>query len=51
MEQVWDWSRPFLEEKQIQLILETELFIGNYNFLEPVLEKRCLIKDKLQAAT
>ncbi len=45
IEQVWDWSRPFLEKDQIQFILETELFIGNYNFLEPVLEQRCLIKD------
>lgn len=47
--QAWDWSRPFLEENQIRLILETELFVGNYNFLEPVLEQRCLMKDKSQA--
>lgn len=46
IEQAWDWSRPFLEENQIRLILETELFVGNYNFLDPVLEQRCLMKDK-----
>lgn len=46
IEQAWDWSRPILEENQIHLILETELFIGDYNFLEPFLEQRCLIKDK-----
>ncbi len=38
------WSRPYIEEQQIQLIIETELFVGNYHFTAPVLEQRCLIK-------
>lgn len=38
------WSRPYVERQQIQLIIETELFVGNYHFTAPVLEQRCLIE-------
>lgn len=44
--QVWDWSQPYLTEDQIQLILETELFVGDYHFLEPVLEQRCFLSNQ-----
>lgn len=43
--QVWDWCLPHLTEDQIQLIIETELFVGNYTFSRPVLEQRCLLKE------
>jgi len=42
IEQAWDWSLPFLKKEQIQLIIETELFVGNYRFSAPTLEQRCL---------
>ena len=41
---VWDWCLPCLkEEEQPELIIETELFMGNYAFSKPVLEQRCLL--------
>lgn len=43
--QVWDWSLPLVNKEQIQLIIETELFIGNYCFSAPALEQRCLLRD------
>ncbi len=43
MQQVWDWSRPFVSEDGIRLVIETELFVGNYRFSSPVLEQRCLL--------
>ncbi len=44
--QVWDWCRPYLSEEQIGLVIETELFVGDYSFLEPVLEQRCFLKEQ-----
>src|SRR5699024_8471660 len=44
IEQVWEWSKPIIEKEQIELIIETELFVGEYNFQKPVLEQRCLLK-------
>lgn len=41
--QAWTWSEPYLQKEQIQLILETELFIGNYCFPAPALEQQCLV--------
>ena len=38
------WSRPYVDEQQIRLMIETELFVGNYHFTSPVLEQRCLLK-------
>lgn len=46
MGQVWDWSKPFVTEDHIQLVLETELFVGNYRFSAPVLEQRCLLIER-----
>ena len=43
IEQVWDWSSPFAAKKDIRLVIETELFMGNYHFSAPLLEQRCLI--------
>lgn len=43
--QAWDWCQPHLSAEQIELIMETELFVGNYTFSKPVLEQRCLLKD------
>lgn len=43
IQQFWDWSRPFVSEDNIQLVIETELFVGNYHFSSPVLEQRCLL--------
>lgn len=42
--QVWTWSAPLVSEDSIQLVIETELFVGNYRFSAPVLEQRCLLK-------
>lgn len=42
---VWDWCLQHLTENQIKLIIETELFVGNYTFSKPVLEQRCLLID------
>lgn len=42
IEAVWDWCLSFVNEEQIQLIIETELFMGNYDFSAPVYEQRCL---------
>lgn len=43
--QVWDWCLPHVSEEQIELVIETELFVGNYAFSTPVLEQRCLLKE------
>jgi len=43
--QAWKWSSSVIAKEQIELIIETELFVGNYNFLGPVLEQRCLLKS------
>lgn len=43
--EAWKWSSSVIAKEQIELIIETELFVGNYNFLEPVLEQRCLLKN------
>lgn len=40
----WNWSKNIVEKEQIEFIIETELFIGNYNFTDPVLEQRCFLK-------
>lgn len=42
--QVWDWCLPHAAEHKIELIIETELFVGNYAFSKPALEQRCLLK-------
>lgn len=41
---VWDWCRSYVSEDDIELIMETELFVGNYTFSKPALEQRCLLK-------
>ncbi len=41
---VWDWCLPYVSEKEIELIIETELFVGNYSFSKPALEQRCFLK-------
>ena len=43
IQQAWDWCLPLMSKEQIRLIIETELFIGNYYFSAPVLEQRCLL--------
>ncbi len=43
LENVWKWCLPIVQEKQIQYVIETELFVGNYTFSNPVLEQRCLL--------
>ena len=42
--QVWDWCPPSLLESGTELVMETELFIGNYAFSKPALEQRILLK-------
>lgn len=42
--QVWDWCLPHVKEEEIELIIETELFMGNYAFSKPALEQRCFLK-------
>lgn len=41
--QALDWCLPYVPQEQIKLIIETELFVGNYAFSSPVLEQRCLL--------
>lgn len=41
--QVWNWCLPHVTEDEIELVIETELFVGNYTFSKPVLEQRCLL--------
>lgn len=43
--QAWDWSLPFVKKEQIQLVIEIELFVGNYHFSAPALEQRCLLQN------
>lgn len=43
MDQVWDWCLPYVKEEQIQLVVESELFVGDYYFPAPLLEQRCLV--------
>lgn len=42
--QVWNWSTDYISTEQIELILEVELFLGNYSFSKPIFEQRCLLK-------
>ena len=42
---VWDWCLSELAEEQIELVIETELFVGNYAFSKPTLEQRCHLKQ------
>lgn len=42
--QVWDWCLPYAAEIEIELVIENELFVGNYAFSKPILEQRCLLK-------
>ncbi len=41
--QAWDWILPLVPEEQVELIIETELFMGNYSFSNPVWEQQCLL--------
>lgn len=41
--QVWDWCLSFVHKEQIQLVVESELFIGDYSFSSPKLEQQCLL--------
>lgn len=43
IDDVWNWCLAYTRKEQIQLVIETELFIGNYYFSDPVLEQRCLL--------
>lgn len=43
---VWDWCSPYLVENEVELVIESELFLGNYVFSKPILEQRCLLKAK-----
>lgn len=42
---VWNWCLHHIAEKKIELVIETELFVGNYTFSKPVLEQRCFLKE------
>lgn len=39
----WDWCLPLVPEEEVGLVIENELFVGNYAFSKPVLEQRCLL--------
>ena len=41
---VWNWCLHCVNEEDIELIIESELFMGNYAFSAPVMEQRCLLK-------
>lgn len=49
--QVWNWCQPHLSAEQIKLVIETELFVGNYTFSKPALEQRCLLHDRQSAVS
>lgn len=40
----WDWCLSCVDEADVELVIETELFVGNYAFSKPVLEQRCLLR-------
>ena len=40
----WDWCLSCMDETDVELVIETELFVGNYAFSKPALEQRCLLK-------
>jgi len=44
--QAWDWILPIVPELQVQLVIETELFVGNYPFSNPLLEQRCMFVEE-----
>ena len=46
IQRVWDWCLSCADASDIALIIETELFIGNYAFSKPILEQRCLLKER-----
>lgn len=46
IQSVWDWCLQIVDENDIELIIESELFMGNYAFSAPALEQRCLLKRK-----
>lgn len=41
---VWDWCLSCVDEADVELVIENELFMGNYVFPKPVLEQRCFLK-------
>lgn len=46
LEQAWEWSAPYADREEIELILETELIMSDYNYVSPYLAQRCLLKQK-----
>lgn len=44
IEQVWEWSAPYVNAENLDLILETELLVSDYNYVVPPLEQRCLLR-------
>lgn len=45
MDQVWDWTAPYTPPENIELVVETELLLGDYHIDRPPLEQRCLIRQ------
>lgn len=43
IDQVWDWCLSYMKEEQVQLVVESELLVGDYCFSDPLLEQRCLV--------
>lgn len=41
--QVWNWCLQCVAEADVKLVIENELFVGNYAFSKPALEQRCLL--------
>ena len=41
----WNWCLACVTEADVELVIETELFVGNYSFSKPILEQRCLLKQ------
>lgn len=46
LDDIWSWSAPYASPDDIEIIMETELIIGNYNLYAPAVEQRCLLKKR-----
>lgn len=41
---ILEWSKGYLQPEEAEIIMATELVVGNYNFIDPPVEQRVLLK-------
>ena len=44
IEDIWDWSAPYVDPEDVEILMHIELFVGDYDYQNPPMEQRCLIK-------